>query len=182
MQLVHDTYLAYCMWRRSGKLFHESGRNGRVIPSFPARRWNPYVALLETATLPRVISFAEGRISGTRQRRSLPRASPRQRVTFDREKLSVKAHLCRGPGPRQRRGARRCGSRVTAALGVRLCRAPVVKPSAKLCRRSGFAEGPPACPRQLPSLPRVWSRPSTNFFFVFWVHFFFFFCGNLTFF
>ena len=149
-----------------------------------------HLSLLETATLPRVFRFAEGRISDTRQRPSLPRADPRQRGTLGkgffaegralgRETPSVKAHLCRGPGPRQRRGARRCGPRVTAALGVRLCRVPVVKPSAKLCRRSGFAEGPPACPRQLPSLPRVWSGPSANFFLFFWIHFFSF-CGTPT--
>ena len=137
--------------------------------------------LLETATLPRVFRFAEGRISGIRQRPSLPRADPRQRGTLgkgffakgrtlDRETPSVKAHLCRG---RQRRGARRCGSRVTAALEVRHCRAPVVKPSAKLCRRSCFAEGPPACPRQHLSLPRVWSGPSAIFFLFFWIYVFF---------
>jgi len=135
--------------------------------------------------------FAEGRISGTRQRTSLPRANPRQRVTFGksffaegralgRETPSVKAHLCRGLGPRQRMGARRCGPRVTVALGVRLCRVPVVKPSAKLYRRSGFAEGPPACPRQLPSLPRVWSGPSANFFLFFRIYVFFSFCGTPT--
>jgi len=146
--------------------------------------------LLETATLPRVFRFAEGRISGIRQRPSLPRADPRQRGTLgkgffakgrtlDRETPSVKAHLCRGPGPRQRRGARRCGPRVTAALGVRLCRGPVVKPSAKLCRRSDFAEGPPACPRQFPSLPRVWRGPSTNFF-CFFGSIFFFLCHTYT--
>ena len=138
-------------------------------------------ALVEAATLPRVLRFAEGRISGTRQRPSLPRADPQQRGTLGkgffaegrtlgRETPSVKAHLCRG---RQRRGARRCGSRVTAALGVRLCRGPGVKRSAKRCRRSDFAEGPPACPRQFPSLPRVWRGPSAIFF-VFLDLFFFF--------
>ena len=127
--------------------------------------------------------ICRGRTSGTRQRTSLPRANPRQRVTFGkgffaegralgRETPSVKAHLCRGPGPRQRRGARRCGPRVTAALGVRLCRVPVVKPSVKRCRRSDFAEGLPACPRQYPSLPRVWRWPSAIFFCFFYPCFF----------
>jgi len=140
--------------------------------------------LLETATLPRAFCFAEGRILGTRQRPSLPRANPRQRVTFGkgffaegralgRETPSVKDHLCRGPGPRQRKGTRRCGPRVTAALGVRLCRVPVVEPSAKRCRRSDFAEGPPACPRQVLSLPRVWRGPSAIFFCFFGSIFFF---------
>ena len=147
--------------------------------------------LLETATLPRVFRFAEGRISDTRQRPSLPRADPRQRGTLGkgffaegrtlgRETPSVKAHLCRGPGPRQRRGARRCGPRVTAALGVRLCRVPVVKPSAKRCRRSDFAEGPPACPRQFPSLPRVWRGPLAKKFFCFLNPCFFSFFGTPT--
>lgn len=133
--------------------------------------------------------FAEGRISGTRQRPSLPRANPRQRVTFGkgffaegralgRETPSVKAHLCRGPGPRQILCSRRRGPRLTAALGVRLCRGPGVKPSAKLCRRPTFAEGPPACPRQCPSLPTFWRGPSAKiYFFVFFIHFL---CGTPT--
>ena len=37
----------------------------------------PHLPLLETASLPRASGFAEGEISGTRQRGSLPRASPR---------------------------------------------------------------------------------------------------------
>ena len=106
--------------------------------------------------------FAEGRPSATRDPRQWLLTEGR---TLGRETPSVKAHLCREPGPRQRRGARRCWSRVTAALGVRICRGPGVKPSAKHCRRSDFAEGPPACPRQCPSLPRVWLGPSANFFY-----------------
>jgi len=142
--------------------------------------------------VPRVFRFAEGRVSDTRRRQSLPRVGPRQRGTLgkgffaegrtlSRETPSVKAYLCRGPGPRQRRGARRCGPRVTAALGVRLCRGPGVKPSAKRCRRSDFAEGPPACPRQCHSLPRVWRGPSVIFF-VFFSMFFFLFVAHLHYF
>ena len=72
--------------------------------------------------------FAEGRPSATRD--------PRQTL------------LRREPGPRQRKtlgpspsGLSAGGPSVTAALGVRLCRGPGVKPSAKHCRRPTFAEG-----------------------------------------
>ena len=109
--------------------------------------------------------FAEGRPSANA---SSPRAGP-----------SVKAHLCRGPGPRQRRGSRRRGPWVMAALGVRLCRGPGVKPSAKRCQRPTFAEGPPACPRQCLSLSRVLRGPSAKIY-LFFVFLSSFFCGIRT--
>jgi len=91
--------------------------------------------------------FAEGQISGTRQRHSLPRAShrsPRQRTALGKEAFAEGTALgkdrptanqifAEGRGPRQRcpRQIRSVGSR--RPFPVKLCRGPPVRPSAKVC-------------------------------------------------
>ena len=90
--------------------------------------------------------FAEGQISGTRQRHSLPRAkhrSPRQRTALGKEAFAEGAALgkdrptanqifAEGCSPRQRcpRQIRPVGSR--RPFPVKLCRGPSVRPSAKV--------------------------------------------------
>ena len=85
--------------------------------------------------------FAEGQISGTRQRHSLPRAShrsPRQRTALGKEAFAEGMALgkdrptanqifAEGRGPRQIRPVR---SR--RPFPVNLCRGPPVRPSAKI--------------------------------------------------
>ena len=113
-----------------------------------------WFALPETSSLPRACGFAKGQISGTRQRGSLPRASPRS--PRQRQALG-KINLCRGPSPRQigpcqiwPDGSRRPLASVFAEYppsGTRqrffifflnfFCREPLAKPSAKI----PFAEG-----------------------------------------
>jgi len=111
------------------------------VPNYPYN-----LSLLETRALPRARGFAEGQISGTRQRHSLPRAShrsPRQRTALGKEAFAEGTALgkdrptanqifAEGRGPRQRcpRQIRPVGSR--QPFSVELCRGPPVRPSVKI--------------------------------------------------
>ena len=79
--------------------------------------------------------FAEGQISGTRQRHSLSRAShrsPRQRMALGKDRSTANQIFAEDRGPRQRcpRQIRPVGLR--RPFPVKLCRGPPVRPSAKV--------------------------------------------------